>query len=256
MDFQSVNPLNVRLNMISGNLLPMTADDTSFSILWRVYSALMWLSQLVLVIALIPAFFYVPKEKSLKDGMPCMVIMMEMFFIFMRLHACRNEVGRIIQRINDILRASDNTMKNLVIMTAQPVQTPLTFYFFAGLIAVTVYVCLPLLLLLKKDLFWYQDYAYPVVLFGHQPFTSRTYILGNLVLMVSSVNIFLRKSAADVYMVHMILMITAQYRYIAVKITMILRDNEDIHSASRDTGSSKWKKAELKLLCRHHNTLL
>jgi len=37
MYFQNVNSLNVRLNIISGNLLPITSDGLSFHITWRIH---------------------------------------------------------------------------------------------------------------------------------------------------------------------------------------------------------------------------
>lgn len=256
MDFQSVNPLNVRLNMISGNLLPMTAGNASFPILWRIYSVLMWLLQIVIVIALIPGCIYVPREKALKDGMICFAIAAEMFFMITRLHACRNVVAILIQRINDILRVADDTMRNIVTATLQPVQTPLKFYWIAGMISIVAWNCIPLMLLLEKDVFYYEDYRIPVAFTG-QPFTTTIFLLGTFVLSIASVYMFVKKVSVDIYMVHMVLMITAQYRYTAVKIMMIFRDwNESARNEPRKTDSPGSKEKEMKTLCRHHNALI
>ncbi|XP_032668194.1 odorant receptor 49a-like [Odontomachus brunneus] len=254
MDFQSVNPLNVRLNIISGNLLTMTADNTSFSTHWRIYSVLMWLLQIVIEIALIFGCLYVPKEKALQDGMICIVVSAEMFFIFLRLHACRDLEAQVIRRINDILRVADDTMKSIVITTMQPVQTPLQFYLIAGVISIIAWNCVPLVLLFEKDVFCYEDYRIPVA-FSDQPFSTTTFLLGTFVLSVGTLYTFLKKVGVDVYMVHMVLMLTAQYRYIAVRMTTIFQ-NRNKNNEYQKTGSSEWEKTEMKALCQHHNTLI
>ncbi|XP_032668180.1 uncharacterized protein LOC116842708 [Odontomachus brunneus] len=254
MDFQSVNPLNIRLNMISGNLLKMTADNTSFPTHWRIYSVLMWLLQIIIVIALIFGCLYVPKEKALKDGMICIVVAAEMFFIVLRLYACRDLVAQVIRRINDILRVADDTMKSVVIATMQPVQTPLQFYWIAGVISIIAWNCIPLVLLFEKDVFCYEDYRIPVA-FSGQPFATKTFLLGSFVLSIASLYMFIKKVGVDVYMVHMVLMLTAQYRYITMRITTIFQ-NRNENDESPKTGYSEWEQTEMKALCQHHNTLI
>ncbi|XP_032668220.1 uncharacterized protein LOC116842724 [Odontomachus brunneus] len=256
MDFQSVNPLNIRLNMISGNLLPMTANDTSFPILWRVYSVLMWLLQIVLLIALVPGSMYVSTEKFLKDGLVCYVISAETFVIVARIQARRDLMGRLIRRINNILSAADDTMKNVVMTTVKSVETPLMLYWIAGMISVSVWSCLPLWLLFGKDVFYYEDYRLPAAFFN-QPLSPRKFLLGNIVLWICSVYMFIKKVGTDVYMVHIVMLITAQYRYIAVKIAMLFQErNEDEHDKTWKIDSLERKTRQMKTLCRHHNALI
>jgi len=65
MDFQNINPLNVRLNRLSGNLLPMTSDDTLFPVAWRIYSAIILLFQVIQTSAVIPGILFVSRNKVL-----------------------------------------------------------------------------------------------------------------------------------------------------------------------------------------------
>lgn len=69
---------------------------------------------------------------------------------------------------------------------------------------------------------------------------------------------FLKKVGVDVYMVHLVLMITAQYRYIAMKMAMIFQDEgrddefQKIHLSELDRKREK----EIRALCRHHNDVI
>jgi len=51
MDFKNVNLLNSRVNMLSGNLLPIASDNSRFSVIWRTHSAAVWLIELIHTIA-------------------------------------------------------------------------------------------------------------------------------------------------------------------------------------------------------------
>lgn len=264
MDFQSVNPLNVLLNMVSGNLLPMTADNSSFSIPWRAYSVLMWLLQIVLAIAVFLGCINerVSQEKVLKDGMICFVIVWEIFFIVAQLHIKKDRIGQLIRRINDILSVADDTMKNIVMTTSKPTETVLKLYCISGVILVIMWSLIPLVLLFQKDVFYYEDYKVPAALFV-QPLSPRTFILGCLFITISNMYIFVKKIGMDTYIVHLMLLTTALYRYTAVKLAMILReedkDKNDLKNrinTSLTMDSSKWKERQMKALCQNYNALI
>ncbi|XP_067207056.1 uncharacterized protein [Linepithema humile] len=254
MDFQSVNPLNIRLNMLSGNLLPMNEHDTSFSLFWNIYSAFVWMTQLIITIAIIPGCIYVPIEKTLKDGIICFIIFIEICFLVIQLHVSKNLLRQLIEKLNNILYVADEIMKSVVITTLKPVQTPLNFY-LSGALAVIIWTCMPFSLIFKKDLFHYEDYRIPAA-FSRQPFSLSIFLLGSFFLMISATYMFLKKASVDVYMIHMILMITAQYRYIAIKYAMIFQgengDSEQTYSAEVEQRKEK----EIRALCRHHNALI
>ncbi|EGI70935.1 hypothetical protein G5I_00257 [Acromyrmex echinatior] len=257
MDFQNVNSLNVRLNLFSGNLLPMVNHDSSFSFFWKLYSALFWIIQFIMTIAMVPGCIYVPIEKALKDSTVCFIVFIEMFFLILRIRARKNLIYQLIQKLNKILQTADEIMKDVVTTTLKPVKTPLNFYLSAGVISIIAWGCLPFVLIFEKNLFCYEDYRIPAA-FTKQPFSLKIFVLGSLFVIISAVCIFLKKASVDVYMVHLVLMITAQYRYIAVKMAVIFQDegrddeSQKIHFSELDRKKEK----EIRTLCRHHNDVI
>lgn len=252
-----MNSLNVRLNLFSGNLLPMINSDSTFSFFWKIYSAFVWIFELIIGIVMIPGCIYVPIEKTLKDGMICVVVFIEMFFMIMRIHSRKDLVYKLIRKLNKILRTADETMKNVVTATLEPVKTPLNFYWSAGVVSIIAWSCTPLVLIFEKNMFYYEDYRIPAA-FSRQPFSLRTFLLGSLFLLISAVYLFLKKVGVDVYMVHLVLMITAQYRYIALKLAMIFQEeNKDNESRKKHSpGFNRRKEKEIRALCRHHNEVV
>ncbi|XP_025074590.1 odorant receptor 67a-like [Pogonomyrmex barbatus] len=260
MNFQSVNLLNVRLNTFSGNLLPMTSDDTQFSIVWKIYSGFVWLIELIRAVSLIPGIMHVSRGKTLEDATVAIVFTIEVIFMVMRIQFRGTLVREFIQKLNDILRTEDEIMKNVVTMTMEPMKIPLNFYWFTGLVAVIVWGSIPLMLLFKKTSFYYEDYRMPVA-FSKQPFSTEVFLLGSLFISIASMYMFSKKVGLDVYMIHLVLMITTQYRYIAVKLEEIFRNgnSEDECNSSKERHSKRkdlWTERELRAICRHHNTVI
>lgn len=259
MNFQSINPLNVRINIISGNLLPLSEDDSRFSITWKMYSVLVWLLEVIQAIVLIPGIMFVSREKILKDGTVTCVVTIEVFFMVMRIQARRKLMNQFIKKLNNILRVADETMKNVVTTTLKPMEDPLKFYLVAGWLAVFVWCCLPFLLTFEKVAFFYEDYRVPAI-FSKQPFSIDVFLAGSVFLLMSNVYIFVKKVGVDVYMIHLVLLITAQYRYIATKLATIFRDgnlqNEFDDSRQEYRFKDQWIKKEMQALCRHHNSVI
>ncbi|CAL1682736.1 unnamed protein product [Lasius platythorax] len=261
MDFQSVNPFNVRLNMVSGNLLPMTADGSSFPIIWRIYGALIWLLEIIQMCVLIPGCIILPKEKTLKDGLIGIAITMEVVFTVVRIHLRKALVQQLIQKLNNIMCVKDEIMRNTVMATLKPMEIPLKFYWITGIISLIMWFTAPFTLIYQKNSFVYMDYRMPVVL-SKEPFSTSIFVLGSLIVMLSSMYIFTKKVSVDSYVINMILLITAQHKYIALKLSMIFQDER----LSNDYSSSNEKKyyseinfyaeKEIKSLCKHHNAVL
>ncbi|XP_018312346.1 uncharacterized protein [Mycetomoellerius zeteki] len=261
MDFQNVNPLNVRLNMVSGNLLPMTADNSSFPIFWKIYSILIWLLEILQTCVLIPGCFFVPKEKALKDGVIGIVVGMEVICTIIRIYSCRGQVQQLIKKLNDVLTVEDEIMRSTVIETIKSMESPLKFYWSAGVISTIAWSSEPFMLAFQRNSFFYVDYKMPVV-YGKEPFTTSMFVFGSVIVMMSGVYIFTKKVAADSYIINMLLLITAQYKYIALKLSMIFQDKllQNDHSKS-DTDKCNlnrddYAEKEIKILCRHHNTVI
>ncbi|XP_018399343.1 PREDICTED: odorant receptor 67a-like [Cyphomyrmex costatus] len=256
MNFQNVNFLNVRLNLLSGNLLPMFNRDSSFSFFWKIYSAFVWIVYFILVIAMIPGSIYVPKEKVLKDSLLTMVIFIEILFGFLRIYTRKNLAYQFIQKLNTILHIDDETMKNVVMTTLEPVKIPLNFYFSSGMVGIIGWTCMHFVLTFQKNLFYYEDYRLPAA-FSKQPFSFRVFLVGDIFILISMICTFLKKISMEVYMMHLVMMVTAQYRYIALKIAMTFQEkNEDVKYRSGHCPDYWKKEKEVKALCRHHNDVI
>ncbi|XP_071637840.1 uncharacterized protein [Temnothorax longispinosus] len=260
MDFQNVNPLNVRLNIISGNLLPMTSDDSPFPVAWRIYNIVIWLIQLIQTSATICGFVSVANRETLQDGGTIsIVVSIEVFILLTRMYVHRNLASQLIQKLNSILDSEDENMKNIVRSTLKPLEIPLEFYCIAGTGSVILWCCTPLALIFKKKYFLYEDFGL-MAAFSKQPFSTRVFVLGNLIETVASAYMFLKKVSMDVYIINLVLLLTAQYRYIAVELAKILRNdaskNENYESQKEYYSINLLAEKKMKVLCRHHNTII
>ncbi|XP_018367948.1 PREDICTED: uncharacterized protein LOC108764298 [Trachymyrmex cornetzi] len=206
---------------------------------------------------MIPGCIYVPMEKALKDGLHAIVVFMEILFAVLRIYTRRNLAYQLIQKLNEILHIADGTMKNVVIAILEPVKIPLNFYLSSGVVAIIGWSSMHFVLIFEKNLFYYEDYRMPAV-FSKQPFSFRIFLLGDLFILIVSVYMFIKKISVEVYMMHLVLMVTAQYRYIALKIAMICQEkNGDDKSRTGHSPKHYWKKEEeIKALCRHHNDVI
>ncbi|XP_018368128.1 PREDICTED: uncharacterized protein LOC108764389 [Trachymyrmex cornetzi] len=261
MDFQNVNPLNVRLNMMSGNLLPMTADNSSFPIFWKIYSTLIWLLEILQTCVLIPGCYFAPKEKALKDGIIGIVVGMQVIYTIIRIGTCRRQVQQLIQKLNDILSVEDEMMRSIVIETIKSMENPLKFYWSTGVMSIIVWSSQPFMLVFQRNSFFYVDYRMPVA-YTKEPITTSMFVFGSVIVMMSSAYIFTKKVGVDSYIINLLLLITAQYKYIALKLSMIFQDKlfQSDHSKS-DTekcylNKDDYAEKEIKVLCRHHNTVI
>ncbi|KAF3054463.1 Odorant receptor 276 [Nylanderia fulva] len=254
LNFQNVNTLNNRANMLSGNLLLVAGDGSQFPILWRIHSAVVWLMQLIYTIALLAGIIVTPKEKALKDGTVAVVVIIESCFLFTRIYVQRKELAQLIQKMNDILQTADEIMENIVKATLKPIITPFTIYGAVGVLSIATWTLTPILLILEKTTFLYVDYNLPCA-FTAEPFSIGVLIWTTIFMTIASLYSFLKKYSVDIYMMHLVLMLTAQYRYMAVKLSLLFRDSQDNRDKTRKEHHSITEK-KLKALCRHQNTVL
>lgn len=249
----------MHMNYLSGNMLPLT-PDSQFSIAWKVYSGLLWLIQVFEMIVLIFGIVSVPLEKALIDGTVTFVVHVEVFFMIGRIQTHRKLIRQLIRKLNDILRVEDETMRNIVAATVKPIQAPLKFYCIAGGISVFVWSCIPFMLVFEKTSFLYEDYRVPMVL-SKQPFPVEIYLLGCVMALLGSMYIFIKKAGVDVYMIHLVLLLTAQHRYISTKLATIFRDanlESELYGSRQKhcSGVNQRVEKEIKTLCRHHNAVI
>lgn len=260
MDFQSVNLLNMRINMISGNLFPMTTDNSRFSIGWKIYSAVIWLMIIVIVIGFLFGFMIVSKRKAISDGMIGTVFCMEIFFIIVRIHANKDLVVQLIQKMNDILHVQDETMKCVIMASLKLMHSPFKYYWMSGVTTVIIWIGMPLQAVFRKSSFFYEDFRLPFAI-SKQPFSTEIFLLGGFLLLLCSVYVIIKKAAADIYMLNFVMLMTAQYRYIAVKLEKIFREGNlqnkrDNSQKENCPRTDSWAETEMKTICRHHRIVV
>lgn len=257
MDFQNVNSLNVWLNLVTGNLLPMIDHDLPISFFWKIYSVFVWMLEITVTIMMIPGCMYVSMEKAINDSLICLIETIEMFFMIWRIHTRKDLMHQLIQKLNEKLHTADETMKNIVSETIDPIRGPLTFYWITGMTSITAWHIVTYIVIFEKNLFYYEDYRVPAGFFK-EPFSLKVYLLGGLFILVSMVYSFIKKVGAEVYTVHLILMITAQYRYIAEKIAMTFQEENEVDEYQKEHSLTfnRKKETEIRTLCRHHNDVI
>ncbi|XP_072760427.1 uncharacterized protein [Anoplolepis gracilipes] len=258
MDFQKMNSFNIWLNLLSGNLLPMTANS-SFPIIWKIYSVFVWLLALVYMGSLICGCFCVSVEKALNDGLLSLIVSVEGIFIVARIHAQRGLVQELIRKFNDVLRVEDKDMKRIVMTNLKPMEIPFRLYLAGGSLSVFLFCCTSLPLAMEKNTFFYEDYKIPVI-FSKEPFSTDIFLLGSIILLISNMYVFFRKVGVDVYMTYLVALITAQYQYVSLRLVSIFRDddpqcNNGSFQENHSNNIDFFTKKEIKILCRHYNSV-
>jgi len=202
----------------------------------------------------------VPKEKALKDGLVAIVVTIEVVFLVVQIHARRELMQRLIQKLNNLLRLEDEMMKNAVMATLKPMKTPLRFYWMAGIVSIIIWSGVPFTLIFRRDTFFYVDYRMPIA-YTKEPFSTGIFMIGSFSIMISSMYTFTKKVSVDSYMINLILLITGQYKYIALKLSMIF--NDDISQTNHDSSNEKkhysknyYTGKQMKSLCQHHNAVI
>ena len=180
-----------------------------------------------------------------------------MFFMIWRIYARKDLMLLLIQKLNRMLHTADETMKNIVTETLNPIKAPLNFYWTTGTMSIIAWHLITFLVIFEKNLFYYEDYRVPAG-FSKQPFPLKVFLSGGLFILLGMVYSFIKKVSAEIYTVHLILMITAQYRYIAEKIAMIFQEEneDDEYQKGHLSTSYRKKETEIKALCQYHNEVI
>ncbi|XP_011688661.1 PREDICTED: uncharacterized protein LOC105450505 isoform X1 [Wasmannia auropunctata] len=258
MDFKNVNLFNSRVNVLSGNLLPIAADNSQLSVIWRIYGAVVWLIELIYTVALIFGVILAPGDKGLKDGTVAVVVVIEASFMLTRLYSRKKLMEEMIRKMNDILQNADEIMEDVVKSAIKPIIMPFLIYGVTSALSITIWTIQPIVLVFEKSTFFYEDYQLPTA-FTTEPFSSRVLISSTIFMTIGSIYSFLQKFGVDVYMMHLVLMLTAQYRYTAAKLSILFQDLQNYHDKSQK-GHYRLKdrstEEELRKLCLHQNTVL
>ncbi|XP_011688841.1 PREDICTED: uncharacterized protein LOC105450606 [Wasmannia auropunctata] len=251
-----ISSLNIWLNLISGNLLPMSGNS-SFSIFWKMYSAFMWSLLWFCASMIVCGCFLVPLEQALVEGVLTLVVMAEAVIVVMRIHGQRTLVRNLIEKVNDILNIEDKSINNIVVTNVNPLRAPFKLYLVLGTFSTTFWCSLTLTLVFEKSVFHYTDLKTPVIFFK-QPFSAGFFLLSTTLSVVANVYVFLKKISVDIYTTHLISLITSQYQYIASKLASVFRDGSQQddsfpeNNSSVDTSVEK----EIKNLCWQHNNVV
>lgn len=255
-----MNRLNNRVNLFSGNLLPIAADNWRFPVGWRVHSAFIWLIELIHTVALIAGFILSPKEKALTDGTVASIVTVEASFMLTGLYIRRELMQRIIQNINDMLCNTDEIMQNIVESVLRPLMKLFMVYGVIAVLSIIAWTAQPVIATLtsNQSIFFYVDYNLPAA-FSTEPFSIDVLIWSTVFMTIGSVYLFLKKFGVDIYMMHLVLLLTIQYRYTAEKLKILFQNLPDDRDESRKEyrfESERTVENELKALCHRHNTVL
>ncbi|XP_025986866.2 odorant receptor 22c [Solenopsis invicta] len=217
-------------------------------------------NQVMQICATIYGFVSVANREALQDaGTMGILVSVEVLILLTRMYANRNLGRQLIQKLNSLLRTEDESMKNIVHSTLKPLEIPLEFYYIGGTGSVIIYCCLPFMLIFKKKYFFYEDFVMTAA-FSKQPFSTKVFVLGNLFETISCAFIFLKKVAMDVYMINLVLLLTTQYRYVAVKLATILRNdssqNEDHECQKNDRPADLLVEKKMKALFQHYSSVI
>ena len=259
MDFCNVNRLNIFVNILSGNFLPMTSKKTKLPIHFKIYSIIIWLIELIYLTACIFALFCVPSEKALRDGTINLIVLLEIIVLSIYLHNRKNLLRELIGKLNHLIE--DNEMlQDMTLRTVKPIVKPLTIYTIANTTAVTVWVALPFFEIFRKNEFYYSDYKVPVVI-SKDPFSTGIFIGGVVLQILGAAYTIIRKIGLDLYTMHFIILMTAQYKYLRIKIATIFKQEpETLHNniVKRNVSSENKRTInhEMRLLTRHYETVV
>lgn len=167
-------------------------------------------------------------------------------------------VQQLIRKLNDVLKIKDENMRNIVMINLKLLETPLKFYLVIGVFSVVCWCCILLPLIFVKSTFYYSDFQVPGI-YSKEPFSINIYLLGTAIIVVNNIYILFKKVSVDIYIIHLILLVTAQYQYIALKFVLIFRNYSQHDNSSfleSDTGIDSSVEREMKILCRQHNDTL
>lgn len=107
MNFKSVNKFTVLINLLSGNLLPLSNKNSEFSWGWKIYAIISWILQIIYFLLSFIGLFLVPKVQAIQYGTVNIVVLIEVLVLSIYVNLRRNDFKKLIKMINDILDNSD-----------------------------------------------------------------------------------------------------------------------------------------------------
>ncbi|KAK1125362.1 hypothetical protein K0M31_005732 [Melipona bicolor] len=217
------------------------------------------MTKLVYLAAHILGLFCVPREKALKDGTVNAVVSLETITLIIYLHCHKKLLRGLIEKLNHLIEDNE-TLQDVTVNIVKPIEKPLIIYTIANTTAVIVWIALPFLEIFRKNEFYYSDYRMPNVL-SKEPFSVNIFIAGIILQMFGGVYTIVRKISLDLYTMHFIFLMTAQYKYLRIKFTTIFQKETEALGSSYN-NIIKWSEnemtigEEMRLLTRHYETVV
>ncbi|KAK1125364.1 hypothetical protein K0M31_005734 [Melipona bicolor] len=151
-------------------------------------------------------------------------------------------------------------LQDITLSTVKPIVKSLTIYTIANTTAVIVWIALPLLEIFRKNEFYYSDYGVPTVI-SKEPFSTGIFISGVALQILGAAYTIIRKIGLDLYTIHFIILMTAQYKYLRIKIATIFKQEpETLHNniikQNISFGNKRTISHEMRLLTRHYETVV
>lgn len=256
-----MNSLNDLINKLSGNLFPITSSSP-FSIGWKIYNVCAWFIFVCAKIMEFYGFILASKDTLLSDGMMIILHNLEVSLLIIQLHARKSCIARFVRTMNDILRFQDEIMKRIATKNIKLMRFPSKLFCILGMGSLVVWHLVQIVLVArKKSSFYYKNFT-PVV-FSPQPMSLTNYLLGSIFMLICIILTVGKKIGADMYTMHLIILMTTQYQYFAVKLEELFqkkksRDSyaitEEGHWQKSDTD--QWLEKEMRALCQHHTTII
>ncbi|XP_029035124.2 uncharacterized protein LOC114872255 isoform X3 [Osmia bicornis bicornis] len=122
MNFLTLSRLNAFMNIISGNMLPVTSKKTNLPINLKIYWVIVWMIQLSYLTACILGIHYVPTENSLKDSTVAMAVTVEAITLSVYMNSRKNLLRQLIEQLNETLKEGDEMLRTITMETVNPLQ--------------------------------------------------------------------------------------------------------------------------------------
>ncbi|XP_047356285.1 putative odorant receptor 92a isoform X1 [Vespa velutina] len=253
INFQNTNRLNVLANLFSGNVLPITSDGSELSLLSELYAISTWIIVLIYTSGCIIGIFRVPKEYALRESTVNLIIIVEIFFNLFHMYRQRNLLKRLIGNYNFLFSIDNDLLKTIVVTYVGPVEKMLKFYTITEVSTVVLWVSTAFITFFQKEEFVHEDYVLPIS-FSEESISRNVYIINVIIEIFGSFYVILKKVSTDIYTLHLILLLTSQYKYMRIKFGMVFRRKEN--SLKSKYLSDRVIEKELDSLFHHHSVVV
>lgn len=261
MNYRDTNRLNFYLNTLSGNLFPLKSNvqrEWSISSISRAfYAVFSLLAVFGFFVTCSIASFQVPLDRVLKDSGLSLILCPEVIVLVICIHCRRESTYRFIRDIDHSLsERQDDDFRNIVKAT-NSIQKALFFYVLMNSSTVGVWVLGSFTKVFHQNTFTMEDYPVPIFLSLEPMFSKSVFVRGMFIELYGTLNLILKKLALDVYMVHMILSMTVQYKHLTFQLQTIFRNEKKdfVNDALTKKQLTKWISYHL-LIIRYDNRLL